>query len=117
MSTARTSSKGFCTIMADNYVITVDAAVELKSIAEYIADSLGSPAASDDFVVEFRESLRRICIFPESRPLCADPVLSSRGYRSFRVKGYIALYVYSDGIIYVDHVFHQSQNYAALVGN
>ncbi|MBS5147268.1 MAG: type II toxin-antitoxin system RelE/ParE family toxin [Collinsella intestinalis] len=55
------------------------------------------------------------CSFPESKPLCPDPHLSSRGYRSFQVKNYIALYPYSDGIVYVDHVFHRSQDYAAPV--
>lgn len=78
---------------------------------------LGSPAAAGSLVSEFRRVARPTCSFPESEPLCRDPYLSSRGYRSFRVKGYIALYLYlySNGIVYVDHVFHQSQDYAALV--
>ena len=31
------------------------------------------------------------------------------------MKGYIALYLHSEDIVYVDHVFHQSQDYAAVV--
>lgn len=111
----RTSLKGSCASMVDKYVITADAACELRSITDYISNVLGAPGASDDFVIEFRAVLRRISRFPESRPLCSDPVLNSKGYRSFRVKGYIALYVYSGGIVYADHVFHQSRNYAALI--
>lgn len=101
--------------MAVKYVITEAAALELASISDYISNVLGSPAASDEFVIEFREALRRICAFPESRQLCADPVLVLRGHRSFRVKGYTALYIYSNEMVYVDHVFHQTRDYASLV--
>lgn len=101
--------------MPARLVITADAALELVSIVDYIKEDLGTPATADSFVSEFRRIARLVCSFPESKPLCPDPYLSSRGYRSFRVKGYIALYLYSGDIVYVDHVFHQSQDYAAIV--
>lgn len=101
--------------MPARLVITADAALELVSIVDYIKEDLETPAIADSFVSEFRRIARLVCSSPESKPLCPDPYLSSRGYRSFRVKGYIALYLYSNGIVYVDHVFHQSQDYAALV--
>lgn len=102
-------------MMASRFVITVGAAREIESIVDYITNILESPAESDSFVSEFREALRLICAFPESRPLCPDPLLKQKGYRAFRVKNYIALYVFADGIVYVDHVFHQRQDYAALI--
>lgn len=101
--------------MPARLVITADAALELVSIVDYIKEDLGTPATADSFVSEFRRIARLACSFPESKPLCPDPYLSSRGYRSFQVKNYIALYLYSDGIVYVDHVFHRSQDYAAPV--
>lgn len=76
---------------------------------------LGSPAAAGSLVSEFRRVARPTCSFPESEPLCRDPCLSSCGYRSFQAKGHIALYLYSDGIVYVDRVFHRSQDYTAFV--
>lgn len=54
-------------------------------------------------------------LHPGVRALFRDPYLSSRGYRSFQAKGHIALYLYSDGIVYVDRVFHRSQDYTAFV--
>lgn len=88
---------------------------ELASIVVYTKEDLGTPAAADSFVSKFRRVAHLICSFPESIPLCPDPYLGSRGYRSFRVKGCIALYLRSEDVVYVDHVFHQSQDYTALV--
>lgn len=101
--------------MPAKLVITADAALELVSIVDYIKEDLGTPATADSFVSEFRRIARLVCSFPESKPLCPDPYLHSHGYRSFQVKGYIALYLHSEDIVYVDHVFHQSQDYAAVV--
>lgn len=101
--------------MPTKLAITAGAALEINSIVDYIKEELGSPAAASSFVSEFRRVARLVCSFPESKPLCPDPYLRSHGYRSFQVKGYIALYLHSEDIVYVDHVFHQSQDYAAVV--
>lgn len=74
-----------------------------------------SPAAAGSLASEFRRVARPTRSFPKSEPLCPDPYLSSRGYRSFQANGHIALYLYSDVIVYVDRTFHRSQDYAAFV--
>lgn len=101
--------------MPARLVITAGAALELVSIVDYIKEDLETPATADSFVSEFRRIARLVCSSPESKPLCPDPYLSSRGYRSLQAKGHIALYLYSDGIVYVDRVFHRSQDYTAFV--
>lgn len=103
--------------MATKHVVTEGAARELEAIAAYISCDLGSPAAAALLLREFQATARLVASFPESRALCADPHLAARGYRSFRFKGYLAVYSYAEGIVRILHVFHHSQDYAELVGH
>ncbi|MFR3452479.1 MAG: type II toxin-antitoxin system RelE/ParE family toxin [Collinsella sp.] len=65
-------------------------------------------------VHSFRSSGTRLSLpahFPSSHALCPHPELAQRGYRSFRVGRYVAIYSFTDDCLKILHVFHQSQDY------
>lgn len=100
--------------MAVDVLITRRAARDVSAIDGYLRETLASPAAADAFLDDLEKGMADVRRFPEMRPLCSDPRLASRGYRSFRVKAYIAIYSFSGDRVDVLHVFHQSQDYASL---
>lgn len=98
--------------MASKYQLAKSAARDINSIAQYLSSGLKTPQASRAFLEEFKHQLELTCVFSESHPLCPHPELAARGYRSFRVGRYLALYSFDSECVRVLHVFHQSQNYA-----
>ena len=97
-------------------VIVTDAAeAEIGLINEYL--SVYSIDTANAFLgaVEARIDMleQGVVEFPVAR----DPVLANAGYRYTFVKSYLMLYtVAKNGDVHIAHVFHQSQDYAALVG-
>ena len=98
--------------MANNYIISPSATREIESILDYLSNVLMSPEAALSFLDELDRQLQTTCQFPESHPICPHSDLAERGYRSFRIKRYVAIYSVSNNIVNILHVFHQSQDYA-----
>ena len=48
-------------------------------------------------------------------PLCRDRTLADRGYRKAQVENYLLLYTSDGDASVIHHIFHQAQDYAALV--
>ncbi|MDO4437232.1 MAG: type II toxin-antitoxin system RelE/ParE family toxin [Coriobacteriaceae bacterium] len=101
--------------MATRVVVTRKAAIDIAGIYAYIKDTLASPVAAADFLDELEKGVDFLRAFPKGRPLCSDLFLAARGYRSFRIKEYIAIYSIKDETVHILHVFHRSQDYAAAV--
>lgn len=101
--------------MAYSRVILREAQREYEGIVRYLAMVLKSPGAASHFIEEFSTQLDRACEFPEAFGLSHLAELAARGYRSFPVQNYLALYKFENEQVIVAHVFHQSQDYARLV--
>lgn len=102
-------------LMACKRVILREAAREYESIVAYLAHHLKSPQAALGFIDEFDRQLDLVCENPDVRALSRMPELAARGYHATLVGSYIMLYRADKDVVYVAHVFHQSQDYATLV--
>ncbi len=101
--------------MACPRVILPSARLEYRSIVEYLTVGLSSPVAAAKFMDEFGRQLDLVCEMPESRPLSRVPELAEMGFRPMLVNRYVALYRFDGEKVVVAHIFHQTQDYAALV--
>ena len=97
-------------------VVVSDAAeAEIGLINEYL--SVYSAKTASDFVAAVEAKIDILGQGVVEFPLARDPDLAEAGYRSALVNSYLMLYtVEENGDAPIAHVFHQSQDYAALVG-
>ena len=101
--------------MAYRVVISTEAKREYDEIVHYLVDILKNPRAAQAFLDEFDFQIDLLQEQPLIRSLSHLPELAARGYRSFPIKKYVGLYKFKNDIVYIAHIFHQSQNYARLV--
>ena len=95
-------------------IVSDTARSELRLITEYLAVFSRNTAVS--FVREFDDKIKTLEEGVVEYPIARQPELSAMGFRIALVKSYLMLYTVDDGgDVYVAHVFHQSQDYAALV--
>lgn len=100
--------------MACEVRILPTALKELDSIVVYLSDV--SPAAASRFLDEWDKALERLRSVELEFALCRFEPLAKLGYRLFKVSSYIALYYREGEDAVIAHVFHQSRDYASLVG-
>ena len=86
---------------------------ELDAIVSYLSSL--SPKAASSFLDEYTKQLGFLCEGIVEYPLSRMSELAELGYRTALVNKYLFLYYIDDDMLVVAHVFHQSQNYAALV--
>ena len=97
--------------MAAKYLLTESAAREIERIAIYLSSDRQPHKAVRVFVEGLAFQLELACPIPESRPVCPHPEFATRGYRSFKIGRYFAIYLIAPDCVRALHVFHQSQNY------
>lgn len=95
--------------------VTRTAHNDLSRAVAYLAGVLQSPQAARTLLLKFQVCTERLEHMPASLPLCTDAHLAARGYHKMRCKDYLLLFRIEQGTVYVMHLFHQTQNYAALV--
>ena len=100
--------------MALSYIILDEAQVEFESIVYYLHEVLKSPQAALGFIDEFEHQIQLVCENPNLYGLSRFEWLRRRGYHIIPINNYGALYKVRDGIVSVEHIFHQRQNYAKL---
>lgn len=96
-------------------VILAEAQREYEGIVSYLAVTAQSPSAARSFMEELDRQVRLVASYPESHPLSHLRELAAKGYRSFAVGKYLAIYRIGDSAVVIAHIFHQSQDYARLV--
>lgn len=101
--------------MASRVSLTFHAQLEREQIVAYLAEKLGEPSVAALFNDAFIGARRNIERFPKMYPLCRDRTLADRGYRKAQVRNYLLLYTTDGDASVIHHIFHQSQDYAALV--
>jgi len=101
--------------MTCELVVLPKAQADIENIVRYLAQALASPQAARNFLDELQKQLDLVCEQPRMHPLSRLPRVAALGYRTIRVKRYLALYTYRDNRVILAHVFHQSQDYARYV--
>lgn len=101
--------------MTCEVVVAKRARDDLDAALLYLKQSLFVPDAAERLLDAFAKFIDAVAEFPLMYPVSDEPRLSSRGYRKALLENYIALYEVSEQTVYVLHLFHQSQDYAALV--
>lgn len=103
--------------MAYKVLLSIPAAQDRESIADYLFFSLSAPSAARDFLEEFDRVVNQVAENPRSCELSRDVALSAKGMRKALVGSYIFIYTIDDRdmTVYILRVFHQSQDYASLI--
>ncbi len=101
--------------MACRLRIAKTAQAQFDGIVDYLANKLKSPSAAENFVTTFDYQAHLVRDQPYIHSLSFIEELAERNYRSFRVNKYVVLYRVEDDVVYIAHIFHQSQDYAHLV--
>lgn len=97
-----------------NVIVSETAEDELRLINEHL--SFYSVGTADSFVDAVEDKISMLKEGVVEFPAARDPDLAQAGFHIALVKSYLMLYTVDDGgDVYVAHVFHQSQDYAALV--
>ena len=98
-------------------VITRDAKAHLAQILRYIRQDLGNEQAARNVKADISETKIRLSHIASSLKLCENPRLRDLGYRIIHLKrhNYFMLYRIQDGIVYVDGVYHDLQDYENIL--
>ena len=95
-------------------IVSTTARDELRLITEYL--SIFGAGTARTFAREFNRKIKVLQEGVIEFPIARHPDLAAAGYRIALVKNYLMLYkIADDRTVRVSHVFHQSQDYAALV--
>jgi len=86
---------------------------ELDAIVSYLSNF--SSKTANDFLDEYTKQLGFLCNGIVEYPLSRISELAELGYHTALVNKYLFLYYIDKNKLVVAHIFHQSQNYAALV--
>jgi len=77
-------------------LMTEPAAIDLQSIAGYIADELLEPVIAKNLVSKIKEAVVSLAKLPARHALVADERLAAQGIRKRLVENYIVFYVISE---------------------
>lgn len=101
--------------MACNYIMLDRARDELDEVSAYLLAATGDAKATEDFLGDIEAKILLICEFPTMFALSRMPELAERGYRAALAGSYVILYTFTEDTVFVEHIFHQRQDYANLV--
>ena len=101
--------------MACEVLLTETACDQRDRIVMFLVGEAALPQRAAAFLDGFDEVVERLAQHPEFYPMVRDEILARRGYRKASVDGYIVLHKYVEGKVYITNVFHERQDYAALV--
>lgn len=97
-------------------IISEDAESELALVYDYL--SMFGATTADKFLDAYEKCIAALEDGTVEFPLSRHPELREAGYRVALVNSYLVLYrATSPDEVHVAHLFHQSQDYAALVAS
>lgn len=98
-----------------NYKINITSIAEqdIDSIVFYLLEHLKNKQATRKFLNDIDDAKNLLKSAAESFQLCTNNNLRSLGYRKFYLKSskYFILYRVEENEVFIDDVFHQSQDY------
>ena len=94
-------------------IVTPAAEADYAEIVRYLGDVLHSRQAVMSFIERLAEVLQNLQENPGMYALSRDAALQARGYHTFSVKKYVALYLIDEEHkkVWIARIFHGSQNY------
>lgn len=94
-------------------ILTIPAKAQLDHIIEYILSEYENTQAALGIMDDAEETKYRLSHVASGLKLCEDPRLRDLGYRTIHFKrhNYFMLYRIQDGIVYVDAIYHNLQDY------
>lgn len=94
-------------------IITPDAEADLDRIINYLLFEKYNRQAASNVLNDFEETKRILSISASAIRLCDNPKLKLLGYRriNFLSHKYFMLYRIDENRVFVDNIFHASQNY------
>lgn len=102
--------------MACSKVVILDQAKrEFEEIVFYLAKILDSPQAALGFVKEFDEQVEAVRNNPKLYAISRMPELAAANRRVALLSSYLFIYTAEEDTVFIEHLFHQSQNYSQLI--
>ena len=99
--------------MEYNVVVTVDAEEDLNQYIRYLLMTKKSDQAAKNVLADFEIAIRSLKSVAGSLKLCDNSRLKELGYRriNFHSHRYFMLYRIVENTVFVDHIFHELQDY------
>lgn len=96
--------------------ISERAEYHLEQILIYILFKFRNPDAVKSMKRDMETTKKKLTYLAECIKLCEEPELAMQGYRVilFQKHDYLMLYRVEGNIVYVDGIYHHSQNYQSL---
>ena len=94
-------------------VITIDAEKDLDNFIRYLLWEKKNEQAAQNVLDDFEATKNSLKYVAGSLKLCDNPRLRKLGYRriNFLNHRYFMLYRIVDGVVFVDNIFHDLQDY------
>ena len=89
--------------------------LEYRSAIEYIVDVLGAPKAASDMVDELSHVRSELSENPFLYAVSRKPIMENLALRERLVRNYVVVYRVSGDSVFLEHIFHQSQDFEALL--
>lgn len=105
--------------MAYKVVIMPPAKRRLDMYVQYTLDVLGNRQAAKAILADAKETKQRLTVVADSLKVCDDPTLAKYGYRKigFGKHKFLMVYRIQDGLVIVDGMFHELQDYEGILIN
>jgi plasmid stabilization system protein ParE len=102
--------------MAYKVIIMPPAKRRLDRYVQYTLEELKNKQAAKAILADARENQKRLAQVAESLKICDDPLLAKYEYRkiSFLKHHFIMVYRIQDGVVIVDGMFHELQDYEGI---
>lgn len=99
--------------MGYKVVVTSDAENDLDQFIQYLLFKKKNFQAAQNVLNGFEATKKSLAQVAESLKLCENPRLQMLGYRriNFLSHRYFMLYRIEEGIVFIDNIFHELQDY------
>lgn len=104
--------------MGYKVIATEQAKKDYRNIVGYLLYKLYNVQAATHFADEYTMTVKELTNVAESLTYCKNPRLAALGYRriNFKEMNYFFLYRVEGDIVYIDDIFHGSQDYENKLG-
>lgn len=94
-------------------VLTSQAQLDFRNITHYLLYEFKSEQAAIGVTDDMEKTIERLSYMASGLKLCDDPRLRDLGYWTIHFKrhNYFMLYRIEDGVVYVDAIYHDLQDY------
>lgn len=88
---------------------------ELLEVIRYHIEVLKSPAAAKALLPEIENAIDLLAVSPGLKAVSSKRPFEALELREWYIKNYVLVYRSDDSRVYIEHLFHQSQDYERMV--